>query len=297
MKNVDIVKRKIKNCIPWQLRLQMQLLLAKHPKMRGLLKARRDVRDYNRDFMAFLDDMKINDMEGKTICELGPGEHLVHAAICYQMGAKKQYLVDIDELAGVDKVISEDEKDAMVLKDMHRKIRELPEMGPQMRWREYLEMLGAEYYTDGLEGYRRVPVRSVDLLYSNTVLQHIRKNIFEESVAEMRRMLKPNGKAYHTVDLKDMIGGRKNHLRFKENEWEDAAHYRMACYTNRYQCGEMCDIFKRNGFRITWLERSYFKETPIRRKELDEEYRGIENRELMTSEFKMVMEKNDGKGA
>lgn len=47
-------------------------------------------------------------------------------------------------------------------------------------------------------------------MYSNIVLQYIRKNIFRQSIGKMYRIMRYGGIAYHMVVLKDMIGGKKN---------------------------------------------------------------------------------------
>lgn len=147
------VIRQIKNYIPWKTRLQLQLLLTQYPKIRTILQAKRSISDYNRDYLSFLEDM-----DSKTVCELGPGQYLIHAAVCYQMRAIKQYLIHIDDLAGYEKVISDGERNAMELEDGdERKVRFLPPIEKDMRWKDYLRILGADYYMDSFEEYKRVP--------------------------------------------------------------------------------------------------------------------------------------------
>lgn len=57
------------------------------------------------------------------------------------------------------------------------------------------------------------------------------------------------GVAWFYVDLRDMIGGKKNHLRFAADVWEDHTHYNMDNYTNRLSYSEMRDIFCPKGLR------------------------------------------------
>src|SRR5262249_32325150 len=80
----------------------------------------------------------IHSLKGLTVLELGPGNGLLTAPYALKRGASKVWLVDSECLADP----------------------EIPE--------------GAVYLTDGLESMHSIPSGSVDFLFSNAVLEHVR---------------------------------------------------------------------------------------------------------------------------
>lgn len=200
-------------------------------------------------------------------------------------------LLDVYDFIHPEHNVSKKEYLDFMLPSMYEKKQDLPPFKDGVPLSNYMKEINATYYFDGLDGYRRVPGNSVDFLYSCTVLQHIRKNMFVESVNEMYRMMKPGAIAFHTVDLRDMLGGRKNHLRYGDGYWNDEAHRNMRCYTNRIQCAEMCEMFKEAGFKIKKIKREYFKKSPIKKRILSTEFNGISNKELYTKAFSIMTEK------
>lgn len=97
--------------------------------------------------------------------------------------------------------------------------------------------------------------------------------------------MSPGGVAWFYVDLRDMIGGKKNHLRFAADVWEDHTHYNMDNYTNRLSYSEMRDIFLSEGFEIKTAKVARFSKMPISRCYLSEEFRDMTDKDLMISQF------------
>lgn len=82
-----------------------------------------------------------------------------------------------------------------------------------------------------------------------------------------------------------MIGGKKNHLRFAADVWEDHTHYDMDNYTNRISYSEMCDIFLSAGFGIKTVKVAKFAKMPVSRRYLSEEFWDMTDKDLMISQF------------
>lgn len=287
---LENLKRKLKNSISWETRLKIKLLEAKYPKlMPQFLKQRSDPKLYNDAFYNALRKMNIENFEGKTICELGPGQFLAHALLFYQMGGDSSYLLEIDDFANQKSEVKIDKN--MILDKNFNRIRKLPMPKDHITWQQYLKQINAEYYTDGIQGYLRVPTNSIDYIFSFSVVEHIRKNIFKKSMEEIYRMMKPGGMAYHTVDLKDHFGGGKNHLRYPDNVWHNEIHYKLDNYTNRLTCTEICNLAEEIGFEIVFIEKRKYKELPLKRNELSTELRGMSNEDLLISDFILVLRK------
>ena len=290
MTKLESIKTKLKGVIPWQLRYHMKLFEAVHPSFHLPMKFNQDVSHYNEVLYEYLERIGgVDAVNGKTVCELGPGQFLTHAALLYQLGAENTYLLDIDDLAKSteSKVKTKDIR----LKDSSARKCKLPRLQEDETWSTYIKKVGGIYQTDGLNGYKKIPDNSVDFVISDAVFEHIRKKIFVESISEMYRFSRCGGISCHIVDLRDHFGGGKNQLRFSEETWEDEAHYRMDNYTNRLSCKEICEICENVGFQIMKLERSLYEKMPIKRAELDVRFNDMDDTELMTAAFMIMMKK------
>lgn len=290
MKNPETIKRLIKQAIPWKLRYFIKLQEAKgYIRLPGSIKQFRSVEEYNDAFYRALRLLKIENFQGKAVCELGPGQHLLHPFLEYQMGAREEVLLEIDDFANVDShVIPE----GLELKNGYKAIRSLPAQGAGESWRSYLMKINAQYKTNGLQGYKELADNSIDYVFSFAVFEHIRKKEFIDTLNEIYRFLRDGGVAYQMVDYRDHLGGKKNHLRFPEFVWEDKDHYNMDNYTNRISCSEMCRMMGEAGFRIVKVKKRHFRKPPINRCALDKSFANMDEEDLLTAEAVIVARKN-----
>lgn len=280
----------IKRLLPWRVRYFLHLEAAKRNiKFPEIFKLHYSHEYYSSAFFTMMDECNIQDFSNQCVCELGPGGSLDSALIAYQLGAQKTILLDIDDLACSDSIFLKGEH-CDLLGDRHS-LHELPEVTSAETWHAYLTKINAVYLTNGIAGYYTVPSDSVDHVFSIAVLEHVRRNIFEETVREIYRFTKPGGTAFHVVDFRDHLGGKKNHLRFPFSVWEDADHYKMEMYTNRIQCSEICKIFEQVGFYIVRLEKKYFDTMPIARSELADALTDISEDDLMCSVARLMVRK------
>lgn len=281
----------MKGVLPWQIRYYIKYLEAKFPVVKIPFKSVSDISYYNHVLNGFIDSYGgASKIQGKVICELGPGQYLTHGAILYQMGAKMTYLIDIADLAkSHDKdVIPQNIK----LDSRYEKIRKLPRPAIGEKWDTYIHKVNTFYYTGGLSDYANIPDNSVDFVFSNAVFEHVRKNILKKTMQEVCRFMKIGGIGCHIVDLRDHFGGAKNNLRFKESYWEDEIHYRMDNYTNRLSCTEITEICEEVGLSVIGLEKENYEKIPISRKNLAGEFRNMPAEDLMVRSFKIMVKKN-----
>ena len=114
---------------------------------------------------------------------------------------------------------------------------------------DLLKLINAKYLTEGLNSLKSIESNQFDFIFSQAVLEHIRKKEFKETILEMKRVLKPSGVMSHAVDFKDHLGGSFNNLRFSNNFWEqDWFAYQSGFYTNRIQLSELRNILEEVGF-------------------------------------------------
>jgi SAM-dependent methyltransferase len=147
----------------------------------------------------------------------------------------------------------------------------------------------ATYGTSGLISLRTIPDKSVDFVWSHTVLQHVRHSEFLDTMKELRRLLRADGISSHWVDLKDCLGGGLNNLRFSESVWESPFMADSGFYTNRIRYSEMLELFKEAGFKAEVLSVRRWQGLPIPRSKLSSRFRSLSHEELCVRGFHVIL--------
>jgi SAM-dependent methyltransferase len=150
----------------------------------------------------------------------------------------------------------------------------------------------ASYLPRGLRSLQSIEARSVDFVWSQAVLEHVRRSEFGETIGQMWRILAPGGVASHRVDLRDHLGGGLNNLRFSPALWESPSFAaRSGFYTNRIQFSEMLDLFRKQGFdvEVTRTERWPSAPTPIAT--MHAGFREVPLTDLLVSGFDVLLRK------
>ncbi|MCK4913249.1 MAG: class I SAM-dependent methyltransferase [Planctomycetes bacterium] len=223
-------------------------------------------------------------LKNYTVLELGPGDSLFTAIVAKAFGARKCYLVDTSSYATFDleayrkmaKFVSE--KTMLTLDIENTKTLD-----------ELLSLCNTHYGTNGLETLRALPDRSVDFVFSQAVLEHVRKQDFLETLKQIRRIIKDDGICSHSIDMKDHLGGNLNNLRFPEKIWESNFFVRSGFYTNRIRRNKMLELIKQAGFNPEIVRLTHWSKLPISRKNLSNEFKCLSDEELMTSEFDVIL--------
>jgi SAM-dependent methyltransferase len=219
-----------------------------------------------------------------VVLELGPGDSLYTALIARAHGASRCYLLDDGDFAS---------RDLDGYKAMARFLsvhgHSLPSLEGVRSVDEIMARCGAIYLTHGIASLRELPSSSVDFIFSNAVLEHVRKHEMPEMVNEMRRCLKPQGRCSHRVDLQDHLGGALNNLRFSERVWESEFMARSGFYTNRIRYQEFLELFQRAGFDVEVKRELHWDSLPTARTKLHKSYRSLPGDELRVYGFDVVL--------
>lgn len=100
---------------------------------------------------------------------------------------------------------------------------------------------------------------SVDMIYSQDVLEHVHRDEFVDSIHAWRRILKPNGRFLALVGLDDHLAhydrskSMKEYLYHSDARWNRLLENRLQ-YINRLTATEIVDSFTRNGFKVENFE-------------------------------------------
>lgn len=221
---------------------------------------------------------------GFTALELGPGDSLFSALIANAYGASKIYLVDVDKFAREDLPPYRE-----MLYYIANKGMQAPDIRQVKSLNTMLSLCRASYLTEGLESLKSIPDASIDFLWSNAVLEHVRLDQFEETIRETRRILKPTGVASHQVDLRDHLGGALNNLRYTREKWESPRMSQSGFYTNRIRFAEMLRIFKSAGFHIDAVHAAHWEKIPTSRRAMQPEFSSLKDADLLVKGFSVVL--------
>ncbi|MCW3475359.1 class I SAM-dependent methyltransferase [Limobrevibacterium gyesilva] len=220
----------------------------------------------------------------EAMLELGPGDSLANALYAAAEGVRTIWLVDAGDFATADMAVYE------------RIVRLIEADCPDFAARvdlssraAMLASLGARYLTGGTGDLGRIPAGSIDLIVSYMVLEHVGRGTFDRLLAETRRILAPDGLAYHFVDLMDHLGGRLNNLRFPDALWEHPAMAGSGFYTNRLRCTEILARAREAGLEASVPFLSRWPVLPTPRGALHRQFAGFSDAELRIAYFGLLL--------
>ena len=291
------MKATLHTVVPWWAKIAIKMALARLPiPMRAWHRFGLFVPGFMRDPGYAIDVFESHwrragsPAPGFTYLELGPGESLATALVAWAYGARGGALVDAGNFAVRDLAHDRPLIARLAQKPCPRDVRELSELSSLDA---VLMKVGAEVRTDGLAGLKTLPSDSVDLLFSQAVLEHVPLAEFAATMAELHRIQKPGGVGSHRVDFKDHLQGSLNNLRFSEATWEQPWFaQRSGFYTNRLRFSVMRDAFTRAGFSVTVQERNHWDALPIKRNKISASFRNLPDDELRTSGAVFVLTKD-----
>jgi predicted SAM-dependent methyltransferase len=222
-------------------------------------------------------------LEGKVILELGPGDSISTSIIAAAYGAKS-ILVDAGDFM---------KRDVSTYKDLSESLAQqnfkVPVITSDMNFKDVLKVSQSDYFTDGLNSLRSIPSNSVDFIFSQAVLEHLRRHEFLDIMTELRRILKPTGISSHQVDLKDHLGGALNNLTFTEKNWESDFFVKSGFYTNRIQFVDMVKMFKKAAFNVNITHINKWEKLPTSRSQMNHIFQKYTDDELLISSFDVVL--------
>jgi len=180
-----------------------------------------------------------------TVLELGPGDSMLTALFARSAAAARSILVDQSRLA-TGKLDLFGAAEAMLA----RKGLAVPGVAGAGTMQDVLARLNCSYLVDGMDSLRSLPDASVDFVFSNAVIEHVRKRDFADTARELWRIMAPDGVASHWIDYRDHLELGLNNLRFRESIWESEFMVRSGFYTNRLPAPEIRALFEQAGFVV-----------------------------------------------
>ncbi|MDB5372906.1 MAG: class SAM-dependent methyltransferase [Belnapia sp.] len=114
----------------------------------------------------------------------------------------------------------------------------------------------------GPEALAAIPDGAVDLVVSEAVLEHVRRDEMGPLLAQLHRVTAPDGVGLHRIDFQDHLGGGLQHLRFSDGFWASPLVGRAGIYVNRLGLSAMVGRFRHAGFRVQVPEATVWAQRP-----------------------------------
>lgn len=288
-----IMAARLHRLLPWQVKIAAKLLLSRFPvghsfwRRVGVFQhGKMNEPDYAyRIFRKHIDRVSFGrGREGFVVLEIGPGDSIASALIARAFGATRVHLVNVGDFA---------QRDVEVYRRMASFLRTqgLPAPAPTAMdsFCDVLALSCAEYHTDGVESLRSLPDASVDFIWSEAVLEHVRLHEFDATLRELRRVLRADGVCSHCIDLRDHLANGLSNLRFSERIWESDFFAASGFYTNRIRFSDMLSRFRKAGFgaEVIGVDRWLLLPTPKNR--LAQAFQALSNEELRVAVFDVVL--------
>jgi SAM-dependent methyltransferase len=140
--------------------------------------------------------------------------------------------------------------------------------------------------------YSGLPSASVDIVYSNLVLEHIPPHLLAEILAECRRILKPGGVCWHNVDFTDHYShtfkslSPVNFLRYGRKLWDFASNDIL--YMNRMRHIDYVRTFDATGFAVA-KEHCYLMEDEPMIGRVHRDFEGYSDEEIRCMACRFVL--------
>ena len=202
---------------------------------------------------------------GKCFLEMGTGWYPTFPLCLYLAGASRVHTVDLNRHLRADlmRACAARLADhvALIGDAAGRSHAEV-----EARQRELARALergrALEAATNGTVEYRApcdacatgLPAQSVDVVFSNSVLEHVPGPVIAACFAESRRILRPGGVIFHSVNCGDHYAyvdrsiNQLNYLRFSEQGWRKWNNEFL--YQNRLRSSDFTRMARDAGFEI-----------------------------------------------
>lgn len=234
-------------------------------------------------------------LEGITVVEIGTGWDAINPIMLYFMGVRTCHTYDHVRHARLDQIqvlldAIDDQIEEMseitsvpsqVLQARLARLRKCDALDELFTEADIIYHSPADAVETGLDG------KSVDLVYSYAVFEHIPEKMISDLTAESRRILRDTGAAYHRIEFHDhyISFDRKiskvNYLKYPEWYWALMAQNRIS-YQNRLRQKHYIEIFEAGGAKIELLEQDMDPQDveEVKTMKLDKQFQGMTPEEL-----------------
>ncbi len=193
----------------------------------------------------------------RAVLELGPGAMVLRAPVAAALGFGPIWYLDVEDDAPRDLAPYRQAAEAARQAGLTP-----PELSACATREDVLAACGARLLIGGAAALDAVPAGSIDLAFSEVVLEHVRRADMPPLLAALRRVTAPEGLGLHAIDFHDHLGGGLRHLGMPDGFREGAAVARAGLYCNRLGLSQIAHAFEDAGFAATVTHRGLWPFAP-----------------------------------
>jgi SAM-dependent methyltransferase len=204
-------------------------------------------------------------LEGATLLEMGTGWYPTFPVCLYLAGASRVFTFDLNPHLKPEMTIALADRlgkhVSVIAEESGRSASDI-----EQRQRALHESLrGGASITDATDGaiqYRApadasktgLPDASVDVVFSNSVLEHVPGPVIDDCFREAHRIIKPGRIVFHSVNCGDHYAyvdrkiSQLHYLRYSEDAWQKWNNAFL--YQNRLRAEDFTRMAKKAGFTI-----------------------------------------------
>lgn len=202
-------------------------------------------------------------LDGASIVEIGTGWVPVVPLLLHAMGARNIVTFDLNRHLQADLTMRAIGLLPECLSDIHRRtgvdtgpmLDRLNRLASAKSLTQALSMANIDYRAPADASKSWLPRKSVDILYSNLVLEHIPVEPLKAIHLEARRILAPGGVCWHNIDYSDHYAATHsglseiNFLRYSRRFWERVGNNDIL-YQNRLRRSAHLGLMQECGFEV-----------------------------------------------
>lgn len=250
-------------------------------------------------------------LAGARMLEIGSGWYPLLPLACHLGGAAKVHTVDLNRLLKpqlmrlcVDLLGAELPRIAAVagapLADVEARYARMRERARDSRDPSTLTDGGVEYLAPADAAASGLPAGSIDIVFSNSVLEHVPPDAIRRIHAGTRALLREGGVAFHSVNCGDHYAyadrtvHQLNYLQFSDAQW--AFWNNRFLYQNRLRAHQLVDMARDAGFEIA-LDNSHARPQRLQQLQalpLAEQFRHIAPEKLCITTVDFIARKAAG---
>ncbi len=263
--------------LPFNYSIWKRFNIFKHGQMESFDYSKRIFEGHYKDMNRF------NSISNPSMLEIGPGDSLFSMIFSRKYSKNKFYFLDVEDFANKDVNLYKKLIRKLVNKGYLKKF----DIKADFSFDELISFSNANYMTSGLLDLKKLKNESIDYIFSHSVLEHVRLYELEELISQIYRVIKPGGIISHNINYKDHLSESLNNLRFSEKIWESGLFANSGFYTNRVPAVKMHSLFKNIGFQIVQESFGSWKNLPIQRSKISNDFKLFSDKELSicTSSF------------
>lgn len=193
----------------------------------------------------------------RSLLEVGPGRMVLRAPVLAGLGLDQIWFID-----AADSAPAEPGPFQAVAALARGRGLAVPDLAGLPDRAAILERCRSRLLLGGPAALAAIPDGSIDVVISEAVLEHVRREDMAPLLAQLRRVTSPDGVGLHRIDFQDHLGGGLQHLRFNDRFWASPLVGRAGIYVNRLGLSAMVSRFRRAGFRVEVVETTVWPKRP-----------------------------------